>query len=124
MVLSGVWVEVVALVAAFVVAVVTTPAGVSGAVLLLPFQVSVLSVSASCGQAWPPPCNETRLEALIYHQFATCVPCRKGDGKAEGGSFWQGGRRGGVCCGSRCPAMAGPVAARPVPTSSRARSRS
>jgi hypothetical protein len=41
-VISGVWVEVVALVAAFVIAVVTTPAGVSGAVLLLPFQVSVL----------------------------------------------------------------------------------
>jgi uncharacterized protein len=41
-VLAGVWVEVVALVAAFAVAVVTTPAGVSGAVLLLPFQVSVL----------------------------------------------------------------------------------
>jgi uncharacterized protein len=41
-VLSGAWIEVVALVAAFVVAVVTTPAGVSGAVLLLPFQVSVL----------------------------------------------------------------------------------
>src|SRR5260370_14539831 len=40
--LGGVWVEVVALVAAFVVAAVTTPAGVSGAVLLLPFQVSVL----------------------------------------------------------------------------------
>ena len=40
--LSGIWVEVVALVAAFVIAVVTTPAGVSGAVLLLPFQVSVL----------------------------------------------------------------------------------
>jgi uncharacterized membrane protein YfcA len=41
-VLSGAWVEVVALVAAFVVAAITTPAGVSGAVLLLPFQVSVL----------------------------------------------------------------------------------
>ena len=40
--LAGVWVEVVALVAAFAIAVVTTPAGVSGAVLLLPFQVSVL----------------------------------------------------------------------------------
>ena len=40
--LSGVWVEAVALVAAFVIAVITTPAGVSGAVLLLPFQVSVL----------------------------------------------------------------------------------
>jgi uncharacterized protein len=41
-VLSGAWVEVVAVVAAFVIAAVTTPAGVSGAVLLLPFQVSVL----------------------------------------------------------------------------------
>jgi len=41
-VLSGIWVEAVALVAAFVIAVITTPAGVSGAVLLLPFQVSVL----------------------------------------------------------------------------------
>jgi uncharacterized protein len=41
-VLSGIWVEVVALVAAFVIAAITTPAGVSGAVLLLPFQVSVL----------------------------------------------------------------------------------
>ena len=40
--LTGAWVEVVALVAAFVIAVITTPAGVSGAVLLLPFQVSVL----------------------------------------------------------------------------------
>ena len=40
--LSGIWVEAVALVAAFVIAVITTPAGVSGAVLLLPFQVSVL----------------------------------------------------------------------------------
>jgi uncharacterized membrane protein YfcA len=41
-VLGGVWLEVVALVAAFAIAAVTTPAGVSGAVLLLPFQVSVL----------------------------------------------------------------------------------
>ena len=40
--LTGIWIEVVALVAAFAIAVVTTPAGVSGAVLLLPFQVSVL----------------------------------------------------------------------------------
>ncbi|HEY2127798.1 MAG TPA: TSUP family transporter [Streptosporangiaceae bacterium] len=40
--LSGIWVEVVALVAAFAIAVITTPAGVSGVVLLLPLQVSVL----------------------------------------------------------------------------------
>ncbi len=36
------WTEIVAFAAAFVIATVTTPAGVSGAVLLLPFQVSVL----------------------------------------------------------------------------------
>jgi len=36
------WTEVVALVAAFAIAVVASPAGISGAVLLLPFQVSVL----------------------------------------------------------------------------------
>jgi hypothetical protein len=36
------WTVVVALAAAFVIAVLATPAGISGAVLLLPFQVSVL----------------------------------------------------------------------------------
>jgi uncharacterized protein len=36
------WTEIAALIAAYVIAVFTTPAGVSGAVLLLPFQVSVL----------------------------------------------------------------------------------
>ena len=36
------WTEVVALAAAFVIAALATPAGISGAVLLLPFQVSVL----------------------------------------------------------------------------------
>jgi uncharacterized protein len=36
------WTELVALAAAYVIAVVATPAGISGAVLLLPFQVSVL----------------------------------------------------------------------------------
>src|ERR1700712_2313598 len=38
------WTQVAALAAAFAIAVAATPAGVSGAVLLLPFQVSVLSV--------------------------------------------------------------------------------
>ena len=36
------WTEAVALAAAFAVSAVATPAGISGAVLLLPFQVSVL----------------------------------------------------------------------------------
>ena len=40
--LTGGWLYVVALVASFVIATVATPAGVSGAVLLLPFQVGVL----------------------------------------------------------------------------------
>ena len=41
-VLGAGWTEAVALAAAFAVSAVATPAGVSGAVLLLPFQVSVL----------------------------------------------------------------------------------
>jgi uncharacterized protein len=41
-VLGSGWTEVVALAAAFVIAALATPAGISGAVLLLPFQVSVL----------------------------------------------------------------------------------
>jgi hypothetical protein len=42
LVLGTGWTEIVALAAAFVIAVVATPAGISGVVLLLPFQVSVL----------------------------------------------------------------------------------
>ena len=42
--LSPGWAEVVAVVAAFAIAVLATPAGISGAVLLLPFQVSVLGM--------------------------------------------------------------------------------
>ena len=41
-VLGAGWTEAVALAAAFAVSAVATPAGISGAVLLLPFQVSVL----------------------------------------------------------------------------------
>ena len=40
------WTEVVAVVAALAIAVAATPAGISGAVLLLPFQVSVLGTLA------------------------------------------------------------------------------
>jgi len=36
------WKELIALVAAYAIAAISTPAGISGAVLLLPFQVSVL----------------------------------------------------------------------------------
>jgi uncharacterized membrane protein YfcA len=41
-VLGAGWTEAVALAAAFVISAIATPAGISGAVLLLPFQVSVL----------------------------------------------------------------------------------
>jgi uncharacterized protein len=60
-VLSGAWVEITALVAAFAVAVLATPAGVSGAVLLLPFQVSVLGTPS-------PAVTPTN---LLYNVVAT-----------------------------------------------------
>ena len=59
--LGGIWVEAVALVAAFAIAAVTTPAGVSGAVLLLPFQLSVLDTPS-------PSVTPTN---LLYNVVAT-----------------------------------------------------
>jgi uncharacterized protein len=55
------WTEVVALVAAYAIAAVTTPAGISGAVLLLPFQVSVLGTPS-------PSVTPTN---LLYNVVAT-----------------------------------------------------
>src|SRR5487761_1829430 len=55
------WTEAVALAAAFVIAVLATPAGVSGAVLLLPFQVSVLGTPS-------PAVTPTN---LLYNVVAT-----------------------------------------------------
>ena len=55
------WTEVVALFAAYVVAVLATPAGISGAVLLLPFQVSVLGTPS-------PAVTPTN---LLYNVVAT-----------------------------------------------------
>jgi uncharacterized protein len=55
------WTQVVALAAAFAVAVAATPAGVSGAVLLLPFQVSVLGTPS-------PAVTPTN---LLYNVVAT-----------------------------------------------------
>jgi uncharacterized protein len=60
-VLGPVWTVVVALVAAYVIAVASTPAGVSGAVLLLPFQVSVLGTPS-------PSVTPTN---LLYNVVAT-----------------------------------------------------
>jgi uncharacterized protein len=55
------WTELVALVAAYVIAVLATPAGISGAVLLLPFQVSVLGTPS-------PAVTPTN---LLYNVVAT-----------------------------------------------------
>jgi hypothetical protein len=55
---SDTWIEVVALVAAFGIAAITTPAGVSGAVLLL-FQVSVLGTPSLSVTPANRPCNAT-----------------------------------------------------------------
>jgi uncharacterized protein len=55
------WTEVAALVAAYVIAVLATPAGISGAVLLLPFQVGVLGTPS-------PAVTPTN---LLYNVVAT-----------------------------------------------------
>ena len=55
------WTEVVALAAAYVIAVAGTPAGISGAVLLLPFQVGVLGTPS-------PAATPTN---LLYNVVAT-----------------------------------------------------
>ena len=59
--LGPVWTEVAALAAAFAIAVLATPAGISGAVLLLPFQVSVLGTPS-------PAVTPTN---LLYNVVAT-----------------------------------------------------
>ena len=55
------WTEIVALAAAYVIATLATPAGISGAVLLLPFQVSVLGTPS-------PAVTPTN---LLYNVIAT-----------------------------------------------------
>ena len=70
------WTEVVALAAAFLIAVVTTPAGISGAVLLLPFQVTVLGTPS-------PAVTPTN---LLYNIVATPGALYR---------FWRQGQTGG-----------------------------
>lgn len=74
--LSGWLVEVAALTAAFVVAAATVPAGVSGAVLLLPFQVSILGTPS-------PAVTPTN---LLYNVVATPGALWR---------YWRQGQRGG-----------------------------
>ena len=70
------WTEVVALVAAFAIAVLATPAGISGAVLLLPFQVSVLGTPS-------PAVTPTN---LLYNVVATPGALYR---------YWRQGQTGG-----------------------------
>jgi uncharacterized membrane protein YfcA len=70
------WTEVVALVAAYLIAVVTTPAGISGAVLLLPFQVRVLGTPG-------PSVTPTN---LLYNVVATPGALYR---------YWRQGQTGG-----------------------------
>lgn len=75
-VLGPVWTVVVALFAAYAIAVVATPAGISGAVLLLPFQVSVLGTPS-------PAVTPTN---LLYNVVATPGAIYR---------YWRQGQTGG-----------------------------
>jgi hypothetical protein len=70
------WTELAALLAAFAIAVLATPAGVSGAVLLLPFQVSVLGTPS-------PAVTPTN---LLYNVVATPGALYR---------YWRQGQTGG-----------------------------
>lgn len=72
----GAWTEIVALFAAFAIAVLATPAGISGAVLLLPFQVSVLGTPS-------PAVTPTN---LLYNVVATPGALYR---------YWRQGQTGG-----------------------------
>ncbi len=74
--LSGWSVEAAAVIAAFVIATATVPAGVSGAVLLLPFQVSILGTPS-------PAVTPTN---LLYNVVATPGALWR---------YWRQGQRGG-----------------------------
>lgn len=72
------WTDVAALAAAYVIAVLATPAGISGAVLLLPFQVSVLGTPSAA----VTPIN------LLYNVFATPGRCTGTDSRARPVATW------------------------------------
>ena len=76
LVLGAGWTEAVALAAAYVIAVIATPAGISGAVLLLPFQVSVLGTPS-------PAVTPTN---LLYNVVATPGALYR---------YWRQGQTGG-----------------------------
>jgi uncharacterized membrane protein YfcA len=77
LVLSGPWMFLVAFIAALLIAIITSPAGVSGAVLLLPFQVSVLGTPS-------PAVTPTN---LLYNVVATPGALYR---------YWRQGQTGGA----------------------------
>jgi uncharacterized membrane protein YfcA len=79
-VLGAGWTEVASLAAAYVIAVLATPAGVSGAVLLLPFQVSVLGTPS-------PAVTPTN---LLYNVISTPGALYR---------YWRQGQTGGRLAG-------------------------
>jgi uncharacterized protein len=91
-VLGSGWTEVVALAAAFLIAALATPAGISGAVLLLPFQVSVLGTPS-------PSVTPTN---LLYNVVATPGALYR---------YWRQGQTGGrlalVLIGGTLPGVVG-----------------
>ena len=89
------WTEVVALAAAFVIAALATPAGISGAVLLLPFQVGVLGTPS-------PAVTPTN---LLYNVVATPGAIYR---------YWRQGQTGGrltrvLICGTLPGVIGGSV---------------
>ena len=70
------WIEVVAFAAAYVIAALSTPAGISGAVLLLPFQVRVLGT----------PCPAVTSTNLLFNVVATPGALYR---------YWRQGQTGG-----------------------------
>ena len=72
------WTEAVALAAAFIISAIATPAGISGAVLLLPFQVSVLGTPS-------PAVTPTNLLTTSYPPPARCTGI-SGSTRPAGGS--------------------------------------
>src|SRR6202167_1482417 len=74
--LTGLWIYPVAFVAALAIATITSPAGVSGAVLLLPFQVSILGTPS-------PAVTPTN---LLYNVVATPGALYR---------YWRQGQSGG-----------------------------
>ena len=74
--LAGTWLYIVALAASFTIATLATPAGVSGAVLLLPFQVTVLGTPS-------PAVTPTN---LLYNVVATPGALYR---------YWRQGQTGG-----------------------------